>query len=638
MHCATHQEEVESVLKKIHALKAEDSKLLWSDIAILVRSNNLANPFISACVQAHIPYQFFGLKGLYAKPAIVDALAYFKVVENFHDGPALYRVLSFPVFGIGTYALVQLGSIARKKGHSLWQAACKSSDDADISDDDKKKIQHVVSRIERHADMARTRPIAEVFFAFLKDTGYLADVSSADTERTRDALNYLNQLFQKAKDFQGENPWARLRDFMELVALEQEAGDAGVLTVDIETGPDAVRMMTIHGAKGLEFRYVFVVNMIDRRFPVMDRDDEIDIPNELSREAVQANNAHLEEERRLLYVALTRAKDEVFLTSARDYGGARKRKLSQFLHELGYTQHDVSHNVQPRQEVKKTIELEETLVCIKPKKSQGSMDTQVRLPLPSHVSFTQLAAFQTCPLQYKFSFILHIPVLGKRQFSFGKTIHATLEEFFNSLSLFNAEKTRYTAHTASLPPFEKFISIYQRQWIDEWYGSQKEKDEYFAKGKEMLAHVYAELMSAPFQTTDIEKDFTIKVGGYPHYIAIRGRIDRIDTLQDGTVEIIDYKTGEAKNEKKIRAEDKEQLTIYHIACQEVLGKKPARLTYWYLKDNVKVSFLPTEKEVQKWKEKISQIAQEMHTSDFKPTPGFHCTFCDYRDICEFRQI
>jgi len=648
IHCATHQEEVEEVLRKILDLKEEDPSLLWSDFAILVRSNSLANPFISACVQANIPYQFFGLKGLYTKSAIVDALAYFKVVENFHDGPALYRVFSFPFFDISTHALVQLGHIARKKGYSLMQAACKSDADADISDDDKKKISSIVSMIECHAGLVRKRPIVEVFFAFLKDTGYLTDVSSADTESKRDALNYLNQLFQKAKDFQEESPWAHLRDFMELVSLEQEAGDAGALAVDIETGPDAVRIMTIHGAKGLEFRYVFVVNMVDRRFPTIERDDEIDIPSVLIKEILQKGDIHVEEERRLFYVALTRAKDAVFLTSAQDYGGARKRKLSQFLHELGYTIQDVSHNVQREVENKKgNVDiLNESSLSTKSQKSQESA-IQPPWPIPSHFSFTQLAAFQKCPLQYKFSFLLHIPVLGKWQFSFGKTIHATLEEFFNSLmgrgssqqtSLFNTSETRYTTDIKPLPTFEELVSIYERQWIDEWYPSQKEKDERFAEGKSMLARVYAELVQAPFHTTDIEKDFTIKIGSYPDPITIRGRIDRIDALEDGTVEIVDYKTGGAKQEEKLRSEDKEQLIIYQVACQEVLEKKPSKLTYWYLKDNVKVSFLAKEKELQKWKEKISQVAQDIRTSDFGATPGFHCKFCDYKDICEFRQM
>ncbi|MBI2644952.1 UvrD-helicase domain-containing protein [Candidatus Uhrbacteria bacterium] len=702
IHCATHQEEVEKVLEKISELKAEKSDLLWSDFAILVRSNNLANPFISMFTEHSIPYQFFGLKGLYMKQAIVDALAYFKVVENFHDGPALYRVLAFPFFNIHTGALVQLGYNARKNGHSLWQAAKKIDADSEVLDDDKKKIEKIIADIERHADMARRRSLSEVFFSFLKDTGYLMDVSSADTDYRRDALNYLNQLFQKAKDFQSEYPSARLRDFMELVAFEQEAGDAGALAVDSETGPDAVRIMTVHGAKGLEFRYVFVVNMVDRKFPTIERDEEIDIPTALIKEPLQEGDVHLEEERRLFYVALTRAKEGVFLTSAADYGGARKRKLSQFLNELEFTQCHSEQSALLRQSKASSrnpvrsgsAENPERIIgenigisgkagsgsawlhkysiqndrddashnsIVIPAKAGIQIDgctedhgfpielgmTSKSWTIPSHFSFTQLAAFQKCPLQYKFSFLLHVPVLGKWQFSFGKSIHATLEEFFNRLlkerdpqqdALSRTSETRYTTDTTSLPPFEDLIEIYTRQWIDEWYGSQKEKDDRFSEGKEMLRRVYTELSEMPFRTTDIEKDITIKIGSYPECITIRGRIDRIDTFQDGTVEIIDYKTGEAKQEEKLRAEDKEQLIIYQIACEEVLGKKPARLTYWYLKDGSKISFLASPKEIQKWKEKISQTAQKIRSSDFAATPGFHCRFCDYRDICEFRQM
>ena len=104
------------------------------------------------------------------------------------------------------------------------------------------------------------------------------------------------------------------------------------------------------------------------------------------------------------------------------------------------------------------------------------------------------------------------------------------------------------------------------------------------------------------------------------------------------MEIIDYKTGEAKQEEKLKAEDKEQLIIYQIACEEVLGKKPTRLTYWYLKDGSKASFLAKPKEIEKWKEKISETVRKIRSSDFAATPGFHCRFCDFKDICEFRQI
>ena len=85
--------------------------------------------------------------------------------------------------------------------------------------------------------------------------------------------------------------------------------------------------MTIHGSKGLEFKYVFLVNMVDRRFPTTERKDPIPLPDDLVKEITPGDNHHLEEERRLCYVAITRAKNGLFLTTADDYGGARKKKL-----------------------------------------------------------------------------------------------------------------------------------------------------------------------------------------------------------------------------------------------------------------------------------------------------------------------
>src|SRR3990167_6234156 len=98
-----------------------------------------------------------------------------------------------------------------------------------------------------------------------------------------------------------------------------------------------VKVMTVHSAKGLEFKYVFLVNLVDQRFPTRERTEAIDLPDKLVKEIVPAGDIHLQEERRLFYVCLTRARDGLFLTSAEDYGGLRKKKISVFLADLGFS-------------------------------------------------------------------------------------------------------------------------------------------------------------------------------------------------------------------------------------------------------------------------------------------------------------
>ena len=120
---------------------------------------------------------------------------------------------------------------------------------------------------------------------------------------------------------------------------------------------------------------------------------------------------------------------------------------------------------------------------------------------------------------------------------------------------------------------------------------------------------------------------------------VRGRIDRIDQLDDGTLEIIDYKTGAAK--EKVDGEDKDQLLIYQIAINQLpeynnIGT-PSKLTYFYLNDNSKVSFLGTEKEIEKLKEKLVATIEQINSGDFTATPSQHiCKYCNFKDICQFR--
>ncbi|MEK7648547.1 MAG: UvrD-helicase domain-containing protein [Patescibacteria group bacterium] len=613
MYCATHDEETEQVIQKICKLKEQSETLQWSDFAILIRSNDSASNFIAKCSEYGIPYQFFGQKGLYSKPAVIDLLSYCTLLHNYHESPALYRVFNFPFLNISHDGIVALSHFAHRKGYSLWQALEHMSEIEAITQADADAFRALCSRIGEHAALAKSKPAVEVFFRIVQDTGFLTWLSRDDTLEKREGLGYINQLFAKLKTFQSEYPLARLQEFLELVRLEQEAGDAGSLARDIDTGPDVVKIMTIHGSKGLEFSYVFVVHLVDRRFPTQEREDALELPQELLKEPIPQEDAHLEEERRLLYVALTRAQEGVFLTGAKDYGGVRSRKPSRFLEECGM---NIPAEKPPLSST--------TLPSLPPERTATS--SRQALALPSTVSFSQLRAFQTCPLQYKYSFLLKIPTFGRYQFSFGKSIHATLEKFLNRIM---EERT--------VPSLDELLNMYKECWIDEWYRSQKEQEEYFAKGSDILERIHGEVSDTLPSPRTIERDFTLKLGTDEDSIILKGKIDRIDDIEGG-VEIIDYKTGKSKAEDALGFHDKEQLIMYQMAAEELLGMNPIKLTYYYVEDGSHVSFLGTAKEKEKTLKNIEKTVQEMKGSDFKATPGFHCRFCDFKSICEYKKI
>ena len=632
------EEEVDKTIKKILEILKKDKDAGYNDFAILVRANDAANPFIKALERADLPYQFLASKGLYSKPIILDVISYFKLLDNYHESPAVYRILNMPFLEIPPADIMKLTQYSHKKTKSLYEAMEEFPLIPGISPEVQEKIVFVLSLIKKHAIFAKEKSVSEIMVAFLKESGYIKYLIDKES---KEQLDLLNQFYKRVKNFEGTTLEPTLGNFMREIGLEIESGEEGKLEFDPEQGPDMIKIMTIHGAKGLEFKYVFLVNMVDRRFPTDERKESIELPADLIKDIKPAGDVHLQEERRICYVAITRAKKDIYFTSAQDYGGARKKKLSRFLIEMGYKNHEsciMKH------------EAENQLLKDKKPSLGGIKNKPMPDYLPKHFSYSQLAAFNKCPLQYKFAFILKIPTRGKAVFSFGKTMHNTFYEFLkyanegnanNQTNLFGfeekkSEKPSYAKASEGFIDFDYLIKIYEKSWIDEWYEDKKQKEDYRKLGRKIIKDFYDEFLANPPKVLKInnvlalEMPFNLKIGGY----ALYGVVDRIDE-EDGGVTIVDYKTGNSKD--NLYPGDKEQLLIYQIAAEEIFKLKPKKLAYHYLTDGKKASFIGTEKDKEQLKEKIIQEIEEMKGGDFKPKPSRLCSFCDFKDVCNFAQ-
>ncbi len=643
LHTKTQEEEARMVVEKIIELYKlpqgfEDSQSInsWNDFAILVRANSQAEIFCQVLAEAEIPYQFLASAGLYTKPIILDILAYLKLLDNYHESSALYRVLNLPIFKISPEDIINLNYWASRKNWSLYETL-KNISLLNISKEGVNEINKILSLIEKHTQMAREKFVGRVVFAFLEDSGYLKLLTQERKDKENlEKINYLNQFFKKIEEFERVNQDKSIKAFQREIEMAQEAGEGGALEKNFEEGPESVKILTVHGAKGLEFRYVFITNLADRRFPTIERKDPIELPDALVKEIIPEGDIHLQEERRLFYVAMTRAKDGLFFTSAENYGGREKKKLSRFLKEIGI---EKSENQKGKDGLERLEKIEKVSI---PKET-------VFYKLPQRFSFTQLKAFETCPLQYKFAHILHVPVKGRFTFSFGKSMHNTLYRFFQrwlekktreQKTLFPLEKEKDRVQLSELPTQKELFQIYETSWINEWYESKAHQEEYKEKGKKILKEFYEIIKKAPPQTRYLELNFSFKLKDY----TIKGRIDRIDVIgmpgeKIEKIEIIDYKTGQAKEEEKLSSEDKDQLLIYQLAAKEIFREEIVNLSYYYLDNNKKISFLGTEKELETMKEKIIKTIEEIKKSDFLPQPNVHkCKFCDFKEICEARAI
>ncbi len=640
IHARTADAEARAVAEKILELKNKDKAINWQDFAILVRANNQAEMFMPVLDQYGIPYQFLASSGLYSKPIILDIIAYLKLLDNYHESGAVYRILNMPMVDLAYDDIVKLNYFSRRKNWSLYETM-KNAAAVGVSGEGLRKINKILGFVEKHTSLARGNGVGKVVFKFLEDFKYLANLTRRAEKgdlRAVENISYINQFLKRVDEFERTDPSRSLKNFMAELDMALESGEEGSLASSFEEGPEAVKILTVHGAKGLEFRYVFIVNLVDLRFPSTDRKEPIELSDALVKEIVPEGDIHLEEERRLFYVAMTRARDGVFFTSASDYGGQRKKKLSRFLVELGFSAPEVKT---PTGQVYFNEE----------KQSEERGPSVKKYWLPSRFSFTQLKAFETCPLQYKFAHILAVPVRGKFTFSFGKTMHGTLYKFFQGMierskitqsNLFGAmEAEEHRGHSGFMlknakleaaPSLDDLLKIYEESWINDWYESKAHHDEYKKKGKEILREFYKIHEGKWPKVKYLEKGFNLKVGDY----TVRGVIDRVDEVPGG-LEIIDYKTGSVPRDERYL--EKEQLLIYQLATCDVFGEKPALLSYYYLDENKKISFLGSDEDLKGIREKIITTIEEIKKSNFPPKPSlYNCKNCDFKDICEYRVL
>lgn len=623
LHVPTVEDEGIMVAKTILDVKDRQEDLAWKDFAILVRANDHAENFMSALDRAGIPYHFLASKGLFFRAEIVDVLSYLRLLDNYHEARAVWRVLNFPQWRLTPRDQSQLMQFITRKAASAFDAVLNARTVPGLSEEAAKTCARVSAFVEKHARAAQSTKPSQLILTILQDTGYFEYLSKFSQEselKAREQLQNIESLLKIASQFEQSTDDPSLNAFISEIDITLASGESGDLPQSTQDTPDAVNVMTVHAAKGLEFEHVFIGNLVDKRFPSIGRKDPIELPDALLKEILPEGDFHLQEERRLFYVAMTRAKSGLYFVSAEDYGGARKKKLSRFLLEA---------NIATDKELAPTPTGEVRFASEKPEES-----TEQKLPLPKTLSFTQIKAFETCPYQYRFAHLLKVPVPGRATFSFGKTIHAALQEFFKRVQsrqgaqqqgLFGASEQQSTEP----PSLNELLEIYEDRWIDDWYESAAQKKEYKENGRRILKEFYNSHNGTFPTPTYLEKGFVLRVGDY----GVRGFIDRVDPEGDG-LEIIDYKTGNPpKDNKRV---DKDQLQLYAIAAEDVLKEKPVKLTFWYLENNTKITFEPDREAQTKLQEKIQRTAKKIEQSDFKATPGMQCQYCDFKNICDFR--
>ena len=615
VHSSTIDQEIEYVIDEI-----KKSKVSLSDIAILCRANNYAKPFIDAFKRENIPYQFLSERGLYNKSEVKDLIALLRIIANPSDNISFFRVLRMDIFNIPMETITSIIAKSREENTSVW-SKIKSSD----------KCSQFVDIISKLIDYSKAHSAGETLFKFTEITDLYEILLKQETIESEEKITNIATFFGKVSEFERNNNEITVIDFINYLTLAEEAGDNPSAKFDVE-GIDGVQITTIHGAKGLEFHTVFVTSMVNLRFPTMNRKDPIPVPSNLISEILTEGDFHIEEERRLFYVAVTRAKEKLHLMHSDFYSSTnsknpRSKKRSRFIDEI-IDIVDVTH-------VEKTTEGVEKF--LKPKSFSMSNSNSPLLhkntehPEITKFSHSKLSTFERCPRMYEYANILKIPSPMSGAQSFGSSIHNTLNEFYKLVM--QAKQASLFEDFQEDLSLKRLLTIFENKWINIGFESKEHMELLKKRGKDILTKFHSHFQERVPDIEFLEKGFKLKIGKY----TISGRIDRADILPDGTLEIIDYKTGKSKTQKQVDSD--QQLAIYAMATKECFDQPSSKLTLYFLDDDLKVSTLPNEKSLEKTRAKIIEIADKINELDFTPTPSkFKCSFCSYKKICDRAEI
>lgn len=616
---ARAEQEAELVIKKILEL-TKTKQYVYKDFAILVRANDHGQPFIRALERSRIPYQFLGPGRLFHQEEIKDLIAYLKVLSNFEDNASLYRVITMPLFGLDAKDIAALLNFAKKKNLKLFETL-EECDQIMLKDETKEKVKQLVAMVHKHLKHVPRESAGQILYYFFEDSQLLHFYLSAEKPEDERRAQNVAKFFEKLKSFEAQNKDASVFAIVDWIELSMELGESPLATETDWSENNAVNILTIHSSKGLEFPVVFLVSLVTQRFPSRDRKEQIPVPEKLIKEVLPVGDYNLQEERRLFYVGVTRAKDLLFLTSAQYYGeGRRERKISPFVYEtLGET--EVNKQLERKREeqyVKQLSFLDGFM------EDETPQPTRVTKPIqPITTSYSQIQTFLMCPLHYKLRYLLKMPFEPVAALSFGTSLHAFLKDYYSLL----IQKTTVTKEIRE--------QLLKKNWVRDGYGSREHEEESLHHAKKVIANYIQQNGNLENLPIALEMPFQFGI----QHIKVLGRIDRIDKLADGRIEIIDYKTGDkVPDEKKIR--DDMQLTMYALAATKVphplFRKTPEEiiLTIYNIEKGVKLSTTRTADHLKVAEEFLLQKTEEIQNSEYLCSGSMFCAACEYKMLCQ----
>jgi len=587
----------------------------YGDMAVLIRRNADADPFLRALNMKEIPFRFSGSRGLYSQDEVKILVSFIKALADFEDSKSLFYLALSEVYQTDSYDLTVISNYAFKKNfplHKVFREIFKGRGPIGISSSTEEKINKIFQDLLYFVQLSSSQNAGRVLYSFLERTGYLKSLAEGRTIQDEVKLKNIRLFFDKVKNFSELTEDDSINSFARHLDLLQEVGD-NPATAEAELEEEAVSVLTVHKAKGLGFPVVFMVCLIADRFPGRGRKEKIPIPDEILKETLPEGEYYFQEERRLFYVGMTRAKKLLYLTWAKDYGLKRLKKVSPFVLEA-------LDLLKMPQDVLRTSPVEE-IKRYAPAASKPRIFPSVREKEVLTLSYFQVEDYLTCPLKYKFRHIMRIPVLPHHTLIFGRVLHNTIHFYL---------KNRMAGEKMTE---DEFLSEYEKRWINEGFLSREHEEMRKKAGERALRLFYRREENSRYLPSFLEQRFRWQLDK----VKFIGRWDRVDFGQEGAV-VIDYKATEVKDQKEADRKTKGslQMDLYALSFVKSQDAPLVETQLYYLESDIVGRAQKKEKELGRAMEKIREAEAGIRCQDYKAKPNWHsCRLCDFRTICPF---
>ncbi len=581
------EEEASDIAGEVERLRATGE---GDSIAIIYRSHSHGEEIAMTLAEHGISFVVKGLDVL-ETAVIRDLLACLKAVASLSNSEALFRVAALPVFGVEGDAM--RGALAAASREASFATLLKAVSGGS-------GVMTAVEKARSYGASVNWNA-AQVCAYVTRAFGF-----SESDEPVRILRGFVERWQSKPITESGT-----LEEFISYMELFRQAH--GVLELPVTAPQGAVQLMTVHAAKGLEFDTVFVLRAHSSSFPANYHEAMFEFPQALREMPLSGDSKqiHGEEERRLFYVALTRARD-----SLRVYARPKKGQDTPAGPLRDLMRGTAAKECWRQRSARRFT----ATIAAAAAPATGVSNWLLMPPRPGmaqrSLSATSIDAYDTCPLKYKLMQDWHIPGPASAAMLNGKIMHDMLADIHQGIM---AGRPRSEGEV--LQRFREAIAAaafdddYQRRLLEQ-------------QGARQLSVYLGSLNQGPLPPVlQAEKKFEMKVEG----VLVRGRMDRVDRLDPERVRVIDFKTGAAFDQKK--ADQSLQLSIYAMAARETLQAEPAELVIHNLDDNSPVCTTRDAAALIETRAKIATVAEGIAAQQFEAKPGFHCGYCEFRSLC-----